>query len=83
MKYLFIWPRTGFNPAEINWIILQDGWRQVADKTSYLGQNIKHRYSSKVSAGITGDKTFYLGQNIKHRFSSIVQGYKGIRHVII
>ncbi|XP_023342989.1 uncharacterized protein LOC111712569 [Eurytemora carolleeae] len=39
--------------------ITKDGWRQVADKTSYLGQNLKHKYSSKVDINKLAPKMNY------------------------
>jgi len=43
--------------------ITKDGWRQMADKTSYLGQNIKHRYSSKVDINKLAPKMNYESLN--------------------
>jgi len=39
--------------------ITKDGWRQMADKTSYFGQNLKHRYSSKVDINKLAPKMNY------------------------
>jgi len=39
--------------------ITKDSWRQVADKTTYLGQNLKHRYSSKVDINKLAPKMYY------------------------
>jgi len=39
--------------------ITKDSWRQVADRTSYFGQNLKHRCSSKVDLNKLAPKMNY------------------------
>lgn len=39
--------------------ITRDSIRSVADKTSYIGQNLKHRYGSRVELNRLTPKRFY------------------------
>eukprot|EP00088_Acartia_fossae_P003641 TRINITY_DN11555_c0_g1_i1.p1 TRINITY_DN11555_c0_g1~~TRINITY_DN11555_c0_g1_i1.p1 ORF type:complete len:233 (-),score=65.16 TRINITY_DN11555_c0_g1_i1:240-938(-) len=43
--------------------ITKDSWRQVADRTTYLGQNIKHKCSSKVDINKLAPKMNYESLN--------------------